>query len=174
MLQPHDRKYDSGTNSFSVLIGYQNKIRTNLNHNSSDVPFHVPEGAIPKDGPSAGLCMATALISALTKRSVNRDVAMTGEITLTGRALPIGGLKEKTLAAHRGGIKKVLFPKGNIKDLEDIPESIKKSIKIIAVSHMDEVLLHTLIWKNITNKKTKDELYHKLMKKSDSNSIFLQ
>ncbi len=139
-----------------------------------DIHIHVPEGAIPKDGPSAGLCMATALISALTKRSVNRDVAMTGEITLTGRALPIGGLKEKTLAAHRGGIKKVLFPKENIKDLEDIPESIKKSIKIIAVSHMDEVLLHTLIWKNITNKKTKDELYHKLMKKSDSNSIFLQ
>jgi ATP-dependent Lon protease len=110
-----------------------------------DVHIHIPEGAIPKDGPSAGISMCTSLVSALAKRPTHRDIAMTGEITLRGRVLPIGGLKEKIIAAHRGGIKKVLIPKENEKDLKDVPRSISKQIEIIPVEHMDEVLAHALI-----------------------------
>jgi ATP-dependent Lon protease len=110
-----------------------------------DLHIHIPEGAIPKDGPSAGITMCTAIVSTLTKRPVNRHIAMTGEITLRGRVLPIGGLKEKILAAHRGGIKKVLIPKENQKDLYDIPVSILDQIEIAAVEHMDEVLSHALV-----------------------------
>jgi ATP-dependent Lon protease len=110
-----------------------------------DIHIHIPEGAIPKDGPSAGISMCTSLLSTLTKHPVHRDVAMTGEITLRGRVLPIGGLKEKILAAHRGGIKKVIIPKENEKDLKEIPKTISKQIDIIAVDHMDEVLSHALI-----------------------------
>ncbi len=109
-----------------------------------DIHIHVPEGAIPKDGPSAGITMGTSILSALTKKAVRRDIAMTGEITLRGRVLPIGGLKEKILAAHRGGIKKVLIPNENEKDLKDIPASISKQIDIALVQHMDEVLSHAL------------------------------
>ncbi|EFM09278.1 ATP-dependent protease La [Paenibacillus curdlanolyticus YK9] len=114
-------------------------------HEKNDIHIHIPEGAIPKDGPSAGITMATALISALTNRPVSRDVAMTGEITLRGRVLPIGGLKEKSLAAHRAGIKKVLLPKGNEHDLVDVPESIRAEMTFIPVAHMDEVLQHALL-----------------------------
>jgi ATP-dependent Lon protease len=114
-------------------------------HKNLDIHIHIPEGAIPKDGPSAGISMCTSLVSALTKRPVYRDIAMTGEITLRGRVLPIGGLKEKILAAHRGGIKKVVIPKENEKDLKDIPAVIKKQIQIVAVEHMDDVLGHALI-----------------------------
>ena len=110
-----------------------------------DIHIHVPEGAIPKDGPSAGISMCASIISALTKRPVYRDIAMTGEITLRGRVLPIGGLKEKILAAHRGGIKKVIIPKENEKDLKDIPTGISKQIEIVLVEHMDEILPHALI-----------------------------
>jgi len=110
-----------------------------------DIHIHIPEGAIPKDGPSAGISMCTSLVSALSKRPVYRDVAMTGEITLRGRVLPIGGLKEKIIAAHRGGIKKVVIPKENQKDLKDIPKSISKQLEIVLVEHMDEVLTHALI-----------------------------
>jgi len=113
-------------------------------HEKNDIHIHIPEGAIPKDGPSAGITMATALISALTGRAVAKEVAMTGEITLRGRVLPIGGLKEKSLAAHRAGISKVLLPKENERDLRDIPESIRADMTFIPVAHMDEVLIHAL------------------------------
>jgi ATP-dependent Lon protease len=105
-----------------------------------DVHIHVPEGATPKDGPSAGITIATAIASALTRVPIRSNVAMTGEITLRGRVLPIGGLKEKMIAAHRGGIDTVLIPKENEKDLKEIPAQIKRNVKIIMVDHMDEVL----------------------------------
>lgn len=110
-----------------------------------DIHIHIPEGAIPKDGPSAGITMATALISALSGRFVSKEVAMTGEITLRGRVLPIGGLKEKSLAAHRAGIKKVLLPIDNQRDLDDIPDSIKQEMEFVPVAHLDEVLKHALL-----------------------------
>ncbi|OYZ61966.1 MAG: endopeptidase La, partial [Rhizobiales bacterium 24-66-13] len=110
-----------------------------------DIHVHVPEGATPKDGPSAGVAMATTIVSVLTGIAVRRDVAMTGEITLRGRVLPIGGLKEKLLAALRGGIKTVLIPEENAKDLADIPANVKNAMEIIPVSRMDEVLKHALI-----------------------------
>jgi ATP-dependent Lon protease len=133
-------------------------------HKEYDIHIHVPEGAIPKDGPSAGLAMATALTSALTNRPVSKDVAMTGEITLRGRALPIGGLKEKVLAAHRGGVKRVLIPAENAKDIEEIPASILKEIKIIPVEHMDKILIHALVWKleNRSSKVVEDSLFERL------------
>jgi ATP-dependent Lon protease len=109
-----------------------------------DIHVHVPEGATPKDGPSAGVAMVTAIVSVMTGIPVRRDVAMTGEITLRGRVLPIGGLKEKLLAAQRGGIKTVLVPEENAKDLPEINESIKKGLEIIPVSRMDEVLTRAL------------------------------
>jgi ATP-dependent Lon protease len=105
-----------------------------------DVHIHVPEGATPKDGPSAGIAMCTALVSALTKIPVRSAVAMTGEITLRGEVLPIGGLKEKLLAAHRGGIETVLIPKENEKDLAEIPKNIKSDLSILPVRWIDEVL----------------------------------
>jgi len=105
-----------------------------------DLHLHVPEGATPKDGPSAGIGMCTALVSALTRIPVRSDVAMTGEITLRGEVLPIGGLKEKLLAAHRGGIKTVLIPSENVKDLAEIPDNIKGRLEIKPVKWIDEVL----------------------------------
>jgi ATP-dependent Lon protease len=113
-------------------------------YQSVDVHVHVPEGAIPKDGPSAGLAMATAIVSALTGIPVKRNVCMTGEITLRGKALPIGGLKEKLLAALRGGLTEVLIPEENLKDLKDIQESILEGLEIHPVTHMDEVLKYAL------------------------------
>ena len=112
-----------------------------------DIHVHVPEGATPKDGPSAGVAMVTAIVSVMTGIPVRRDVAMTGEITLRGRVLPIGGLKEKMLAASRGGMKTVLIPEENAKDLVDISETIKKDLEIIPVSRMDEVIAHALVRK---------------------------
>ncbi|WOI10629.1 endopeptidase La [Thalassospira lucentensis] len=110
-----------------------------------DIHVHVPEGATPKDGPSAGVGMVTSVVSVLTGNPVRKDVAMTGEITLRGRVLAIGGLKEKLLAALRGGVKTVLIPQENEKDLEDIPDNVKRGMEIIPVSHVDEVLSHALV-----------------------------
>lgn len=110
-----------------------------------DIHVHVPEGATPKDGPSAGITIATALVSALLNMPVNNDLAMTGEITLRGRVLPIGGLREKLLAAHRGLISKVIIPQENNKDLKDVPQEILRDLQIVQVSHMDEILPQALV-----------------------------
>ncbi len=117
-----------------------------------DIHIHVPAGAIPKDGPSAGIAMATALISALSNKSIRNDVAMTGEVTLRGRVLPIGGLKEKALGALRGGIRKVIFPQKNRKDLAEIPKSIRRKIEFIPVNSMEQVLDHALLTNASENK----------------------
>ena len=113
-------------------------------YEKNDMHVHVPEGATPKDGPSAGIAMTLAMVSALTNIPVRADVAMTGEITLRGEVLPIGGLKEKLLAALRGGIKHVLIPKDNVKDLEEIPQNVKDGLEIHAVQWIDEVFEHGL------------------------------
>jgi ATP-dependent Lon protease len=110
-----------------------------------DIHVHVPEGATPKDGPSAGIAMATSIVSALTGIPIRRDVAMTGEITLRGRVLPIGGLKEKLLAALRAGITTVFIPKENEKDLAEIPDNVKKNLKILPVADVDEVIAEALV-----------------------------
>jgi ATP-dependent Lon protease len=125
----HQRRVDSKRHSFDT----------------TDVHIHVPAGAIPKDGPSAGIAMAAALISAITGRPVRNDVAMTGEVTLRGRVLPIGGLKEKALGALRAGIRTILIPPKNIKDLIDMPHYLKRKIKFIPVKTMEEVLAHAMV-----------------------------
>jgi len=121
--------------SRSLTLG----LRENF-HENFDLHIHVPEGATPKDGPSAGIGMCTALVSVLTGIPVKKDVAMTGEIALHGQVLPIGGLKEKLLAAHRGGINTVVIPKENERDLKEIPDNIKADLNIVAVRWIDEVL----------------------------------
>lgn len=136
-----DVMQESIQTALTVVRSRAKKLRINDDfHEKRDIHVHVPEGATPKDGPSAGIGMCTALISALTGNPVNCEVAMTGEITLRGEVLPIGGLKEKLLAAHRGGIKTVIIPKDNERDLEDIPQNVKQDLSIHAVQWIDEVL----------------------------------
>ncbi len=129
--------------SRAELLGLDKRFLENV-----DIHVHVPEGAIPKDGPSAGITMATTLVSALCRLPVRKDVAMTGEITLRGRVLPIGGLKEKVLAAHRGGIKRVLIPKENQKDIREIPKKVREALTILPVESADEVLRESLVLGN--------------------------
>lgn len=141
---------ESAQAAFSYIRSRSEKLKIDPAFSEkNDIHIHVPQGAIPKDGPSAGITIATALVSALTGRAVSREVAMTGEITLRGRVLPIGGLKEKSLSAHRAGIKTVLFPQDNVKDLDDIPESVRNDLQFMPVEHMDTVLEHALVGERI-------------------------
>ena len=112
--------------------------------NTNDIHVHVPAGAVPKDGPSAGVTIATALASLLTGRAVRADVGMTGEVTLRGQVLPVGGIKEKALAAHRAGLRTVVIPKRNEKDLEDLPQEIRDDMKFVLVDRVEEVLTAAL------------------------------
>jgi ATP-dependent Lon protease len=141
-------------------------------HQKQDLHIHVPEGATPKDGPSAGIAMCTALVSALTGIPVRCDVAMTGEITLRGEVLPIGGLKEKLLAAHRGGIATVVIPHENEKDLAEIPKNIKDKLSIVPVRWIDEVLQMTLqtmpVPKTVNRPLAGDDAQNKQAETSDS------
>jgi ATP-dependent Lon protease len=121
------------------LFGFDKEYFSNV-----DVHIHLPEGAVPKDGPSAGIALTTSIVSAITKIPVKRTVAMTGEISLRGKVMPIGGLKEKILAAHRGGIKMIICPKENEKDLKDIPKEVLRELKVILVDHVDQVLINAL------------------------------
>ncbi|WP_280769816.1 endopeptidase La [Salipaludibacillus daqingensis] len=139
---------ESAQAAFSYIRSKSKELSIDPSFNEkNDIHIHVPEGAVPKDGPSAGITMATALISALTDKPVRREVGMTGEITLRGRVLPIGGLKEKSMSAHRAGLTHIIIPKDNEKDLEDIPDSVRNDLTFIPVSHLDEVLKHALVVK---------------------------
>jgi ATP-dependent Lon protease len=132
---------ESASAALSVVRARTDRLGIELDFlQKQDVHLHVPEGATPKDGPSAGIAMVTALVSTLTRIPVRADVAMTGEITLRGRVLPIGGLKEKLLAAMRGGIRTVIIPEENRKDLVDIPKSVQQQMKVVPVRWIDEVL----------------------------------
>jgi ATP-dependent Lon protease len=112
--------------------------------NENDIHIHVPEGAIPKDGPSAGVTLATAIISAFSNRKVRHNIGMTGEITLRGNVLPIGGVREKSIAAHRVGLTKILIPMENLKDLDEVPVSVKNIMEIVPVKTIDEIIEHAL------------------------------
>ena len=135
---------ESARAALSWVRTHVDELGINVDFEKIDIHLHVPAGAVSKDGPSAGVAMTTALVSLLTGRRVRGDVAMTGEITLRGTVLPVGGIKEKVLAAHRAGIKRVLLPERNRKDIVDIPETIRKELELIFVSRMKEVLELTL------------------------------
>ena len=137
---------ESAQAAFSYIRARTNELHIDPKfHETYDIHIHVPEGATPKDGPSAGITMATALVSALTGQAVKKEVGMTGEITLRGRVLPIGGLKEKSLSAHRAGITTIIIPEDNERDIEDIPESVRNDLTFIKVNHLDQVLKHALV-----------------------------
>jgi ATP-dependent Lon protease len=151
-----DVMQESGQAALSYLKSKAKQLNINPKvFERSDIHIHIPEGAIPKDGPSAGITLATAMISAFTKREVYKEVGMTGEITLRGRVLPIGGVREKILAAHRANLKTVILPERNLKDLVDIPRKVRIDLKIIPVSHMDEVLKVALYPAKPIEKKTR-------------------
>ena len=141
-----DVMQESAQAAFSYIRSRANELHIEPDfHETYDIHIHVPEGATPKDGPSAGITMATALVSALTGRAVKKEVGMTGEVTLRGRVLPIGGLKEKSLSAHRAGITTIIIPEENERDIEDIPESVRNELTFIKVNHLDQVLAHALV-----------------------------
>ena len=125
-------------------ISYIRSIDPNF-YKEKDLHIHIPEGAVPKDGPSAGVTMCTAIISTLTDTPVRKDIAMTGEITLRGKVLPVGGIREKVLAAHRAGIKKVLLPAENERDIEDIPKNVRKQMEFVLLHTVDEALEQALV-----------------------------
>ena len=156
VMQESARAAVSYARANRISFGLDEKKFENL-----DVHIHVPAGAIPKDGPSAGIAMATALISALTNKAVRNDVAMTGEITLRGRVLPIGGLKEKALGAMRAGIRKIIIPEKNRKELTEIPRQLKRRIKFLPVKHMDEVLSHALLQTKPKDRTKRDKVKRK-------------
>ena len=132
---------ESAQAAFSYVKANAEKFNINIKDiKESDVHIHVPEGAVPKDGPSAGVTITTALISTFTNRAVRHDIGMTGEITLRGQVLPIGGLREKSIAAHRSGLKKILIPYDNLKDTDEVPVSVKNSLEIIPVKTIDEII----------------------------------
>ena len=114
-------------------------------YKEKDLHIHIPEGAVPKDGPSAGVTMCTAVISALSGRAVRREIAMTGEITLRGDVLPVGGIREKVLAAHRAGIKKILLPRDNEKDIEELPASVRRDLEFVLLDNVDQALEEALV-----------------------------
>lgn len=137
---------ESARTAISYIRSIADKYNINPDfYKDNDIHIHIPEGAVPKDGPSAGITMALAVISALTKRAVPGNIAMTGEITLRGRVLAVGGVKEKLLAAHRAGITKVLLPKECEADLEEIPDNVKEKMEFVLVEHMEEVLEQALM-----------------------------
>jgi ATP-dependent Lon protease len=137
---------ESAQAAFSYLKSRAAQLKLNVEvFESTDIHIHIPEGSIPKDGPSAGITIGTALISAFTQRAVRHEVAMTGEITLRGRVLPVGGIREKIMAAHRAGLKKVIIPKLNNKDLIDLPKRVRTDLRIMPVDHMDQVLEVALV-----------------------------
>ncbi|MFB1080502.1 endopeptidase La [Jeotgalibacillus sp. JSM ZJ347] len=132
---------ESAQTAFSFVRSRAEQLNLEENfHEKHDIHIHVPEGAVPKDGPSAGITIVTALVSALTEHPIKKEVGMTGEVTLRGRVLPIGGLKEKSLSAHRAGLTTIIIPKDNERDIDDIPESVRNELTFIPVSHVDEVL----------------------------------
>jgi ATP-dependent Lon protease len=133
-----------------------------------DIHIHIPEGAIPKDGPSAGITMCSALVSAFTGRSIKREVGMTGEITLRGRILPVGGLREKVLAAHRSGLKTVILPLRNEKDLIELPKRARNDLQIKLVEHMDQVLEIALSPEPVKKKRTPRKKVSEAAKKPDN------
>jgi ATP-dependent Lon protease len=149
-----DVMQESAQAAFSYLKSRSKTLNLEMEiFENTDIHIHIPEGSIPKDGPSAGITIATALISAFTKKKVYKDVGFTGEITLRGRILPVGGIKEKVVAAHRAGLKKVVIPKQNSKDLTEIPRRVRNEIKIIPTQHMDQVLDVALVNKTLERKK---------------------
>lgn len=147
-----DVMQESAQAAFSYVRSRTNELNIEKDfYEKYDIHVHVPEGATPKDGPSAGITIATALVSSLTGRAIRKEVGMTGEITLRGRVLPIGGLKEKTLSAHRAGLSTIIIPSENEKDIEEIPESVKENLTFIPVRHLDEVLEIALVGENNEN-----------------------
>jgi len=135
---------ESGRAAWSYALSHAADLGIDEQMFDKDVHLHVPAGAVPKDGPSAGVTMATALISSLTNQPVRNDIAMTGELTLSGRVLPIGGVKEKVLGAVRAGITTIILPKENVADLEDIPQEVLATLTVVSVSELSEVLHHAI------------------------------